>query len=214
MSTMSDTRWSKSTDHGLPGPPATRSMFVKLANLSVGQKLWLCMGTATFFVAVFLAVVQYSLSSMTSGFATLIDDEFAMIEHGNYAKIAFLESRRNEKDVLYNDDESLIKKIIGFSGKMLDEARSVDGIAARIGDPALTKTSAALLKGGEDYQKLFKLAVAAPVGQARMVATIPMRKAAAETENQLNALLDAVEQRILSVREQTSGVPGSSRPSC
>src|SRR5271154_4685797 len=107
-------------------------MPMKFSNLSVGKKLWLCMGTATFFVAVFLAIVQYALSSTTTVFSRLIDDEFTMIERGNYAKIAFLECRRNEKDVLYNDDESLVKKILAFSNKMLDESRSVDSIAARI----------------------------------------------------------------------------------
>ena len=61
--------------------------------------------------------------------------------------------------------------------------------------------SAALVKGGEDYQRLFKSAAAAPAGQPVMVATIPMRKAATETENQLNGLLQAVAQRILTVRE-------------
>jgi methyl-accepting chemotaxis protein len=178
-------------------------MSMKFTNFSVGKKLWLCMGTATFFVGVFLAVAQYALSSTTTGFSRLIDDEFSMIERGNSAKIAFLECRRNEKDVLYNDDESLVKKLLAFSDKMLDEARSVDNIAARIGDPALARISGALVKGGEDYQKLFKIAAAAPAGQARMVATIPMRKAATETENHLNSLLDAVAQRILAVREET-----------
>jgi methyl-accepting chemotaxis protein len=177
-------------------------MSMKFTNFSVGQKLWLCMGTATLFVAVFLAVSQYALSSTTTGFSRLVDDDFSMIERGNSAKIAFLECRRNEKDVLYNDDESLTKKILEFSNKMLEESRSIDNIAARIGDPTLAKISAALVKGGEDYQKLFKSAVAATAGQARMVATIPMRKAATETENQLNSLLDAVAQRILTVREE------------
>jgi methyl-accepting chemotaxis protein len=177
-------------------------MSMKFNNISVGKKLWLCMGTATLFVAAFLAVAQYGLSSTTIVFSRLIDDEFAMIEHGNSAKIAFLEGRRNEKDVLYNDDDSLVKKILDFSNKMLDEARSVDGIAARIGDPALAKMSAALVKGGEDYQRLFKNAAAAAAGQPRMVATIPMRKAATETENQLSGLLQAAAQRILAVREE------------
>ena len=178
-------------------------MSIKFTNFSVGQKLWLCMGTATFCVAVFLAVVLYALSSTTTGFSRLIDDEFAMIEQGNYAKINFLECRRKEKDVLYNDDASLVQNIVAFSDKMLDAARSVDNIAARIGDPALATISAALVKGGEDYQRLFKLAAAAPAGQERMVATIPMRKAATQTETQLNSLLDAIAQRILAVREET-----------
>ena len=84
-------------------------------------------------------IAQYGLSSTTTVFSRLIDDEFAMIEHGNSAKIAFLECRRNEKDVLYNDDASLVKKILDFSNNMLDEARSVDRVAARIGDPALNR---------------------------------------------------------------------------
>src|SRR5947207_5621519 len=173
-----------------------------LANLSVGKKLWLCMGTAIFFVIGFCAVAQYALSSTTAGFSAMIDDEFAVIAHGNSAKIAFLECRRNEKDVLYNDDESLVKRILDFSSKMIEQAKAADVIAVRIGDPDLSKTSAALVKSGEEYQKLFKLAVAAQVGQARMAATIPMRKAAAEAERQLNLMLDEGGRRILMVREQ------------
>ena len=41
-----------------------------LANLSVGKKLWLCMGTAIFFVIGFCAVAQYALSSTTAGFSS------------------------------------------------------------------------------------------------------------------------------------------------
>jgi hypothetical protein len=61
-------------------------MSMKFNNISVGKKLWLCMGTATLFVAAFLAVAQYGLLSTTTVFSRLIDDEFAMIEHGNSAK--------------------------------------------------------------------------------------------------------------------------------
>jgi len=57
------------------------------------------------------------------------------------------------------------------------------------------------VKGGENYQMLFKTAAAAAAGQQRMIATIPMRKVATETENQLSGLQQAVAQRILAVRE-------------
>src|SRR5579863_7677136 len=173
------------------------------SNLSVGRKLWLCMGATILLVAGFLVVVQYALSRTTSGFSGLIDRELAMIEHGNAAKIAFLECRRNEKDTLYNDDESLVKKIVEFSTKMLDEARLIDGLAAQTHDATLINAAAALVKNGADYQTLFRTAMAAPVGQARMFATIPMRKTATEVENQLNTLLAGVDQRIHAVREET-----------
>lgn len=176
---------------------------MRLGDFSVGQKLWLCMGAAIFFVAALLGVVQYALSSTTTGFSRLIEDDVAIIRHGNSAKIAFLESRRNEKDVLYNDDESLVKRIVAFSSKTIEEARSVDAIVARIDDPSLAKVAAAVTKGSEEYQRLFKLAAAAQAGQPRMVATIPMRKAASETENQMNLLLEKVEQRIVTAREET-----------
>ncbi|MBI5321624.1 HAMP domain-containing methyl-accepting chemotaxis protein [Bradyrhizobium sp.] len=160
------------------------------------------MGTAIFFVVGFCAVAQYALSSTTAGFSAMIDDEFAVIGHGNSAKIAFLEARRNEKDVLYNDDESLVKKIVDHSSKMIVEAKAADAVATRLGDPELTRKSAALVKGGEEYQRLFKVAAASAAGQARMVATIPMRKVATETEKELNLLLDEVGKRILAVREE------------
>lgn len=176
---------------------------MRLGNFSVGQKLWLCMGAAIFFVAALLAVVQYALSSTTAGFSRLIADEVAIMRHGNSAKIAFLESRRNEKDVLYNDDESLVKRIVAFAGKTIEEAKSVDTIVARIDDPSMVKIAAAVTKGSEEYLRLFKLAAAAQAGQPRMVATIPMRKAATETENQMNLLLEKVEQRVVTAREET-----------
>jgi methyl-accepting chemotaxis protein len=161
------------------------------------------MGAAIFFVAALLAVVQYALSSTTAGFSRLIADDVAIMRHGNSAKIAFLESRRNEKDVLYNDDESLVKRIVAFSGKTIEEAKSVDAIVGRIDDPTMVKIAAAVAKGSEEYLRLFKLAAAAQAGQPRMVATIPMRKAATETENQMNLLLEKVEQRIVTAREET-----------
>ena len=176
---------------------------MRWSNLSVGRKLWFCTGTTIVFVTGFLVVVQFALSWTTTSFSQLIDGELAMIEHGNAAKIAFLESRRNEKDALYNDDESLVKTIVTFSSKTIEEARLIEGLATETHDPALIGISAALSKNGTDYLSLFRTAVAAPIGQPRMVAAIPMRKAAGEVENQLTALLEGVDQRIHSVRMAT-----------
>ena len=55
---MSDTRWNSSRATTDPGCGAPSKMSMKFNNISVGKKLWLCMGTATLFVAAFLAADQ------------------------------------------------------------------------------------------------------------------------------------------------------------
>jgi methyl-accepting chemotaxis protein len=171
--------------------------------LSISRKLALGMTAILVVVVAFFAVAEYALSSTTMRFSALIDNETAMIQHGNVAKIALLECRRNEKDTLYNDDASLVKKITDFAEKMRSEGRLIDNLVANTGDNTLVDLAHAFLKGADDYQRLFQAAAAAPVGQARMMATIPMRKAAAEAEKQLDALLEQVGQRILEVKADT-----------
>jgi len=171
--------------------------------LSVSRKLGLCMSIMIVVVVAFFIITEYALSSTVSSFSALIDNETAMIQHGNIAKIALLECRRNEKDTLYNDDESLVKKINGFADKMREEGRLIGTLVANTQDPALAEVANAFVKGADNYQRLFQAAAATPLGQQRMMATIPMRKAAVEAENQLNLLLEQVDHRIVDVKANT-----------
>jgi len=60
-----------------------------------------------------------------------------------------------------------------------------------------------LTKNIEDYQSQFHLAASAPVGQERMRAAIPMRKAANESEKLLDALIGQIDSRIQTVKAGT-----------
>ena len=171
--------------------------------LSISQKLGLCMAAMILVITAFLFVADYAISSTASKFASLIDNETAMLQHGNVAKIALLECRRNEKDTLYNDDESLVKKINGFADTMRDQGRLIGTLVANTQDSVLIDTVNAFIKNADSYHQLFQAAAATPVGQQRMMATIPMRKAAVETENQLNALMEQVAHRITDVKANT-----------
>ena len=151
----------------------------------------------------FVTVVEFAISSTTDSFSSLINNETAMIQHGNLAKIALLECRRNEKDTLYNDDESLVKKINEFAAKLQGEINNIASLAESSHDGELTDLANSLKKSADDYHRLFQAAVATPVGQQRLLATIPMRKAATETEKQLNAFLDGVNQKINEVQNKT-----------
>jgi len=176
---------------------------MKWGVLSISRILWLCATGMVLVITAFIFMADYAISSTASSFSSLIDNETAMLQHGNVAKIALLECRRNEKDTLYNDDESLVKKINGFADTMREQGRLIVALVANSQDPGLVDSANAFVKNADSYQKLFQAAAALPVGQQRLMATIPMRKAALETETQLNALMQQVAQRIDEVKGNT-----------
>ena len=171
--------------------------------LSVSHKLGISMATIILVVIAFYVVVDFAFSSTVSSFSALIENETAMIQHGNVAKIFLLECRRNEKDTLYNDDETMVKKINEFADKMREEGRLVETLVANTRDPDLIGLVKDFVANADKYQKLFQAAAVSPVGQQRMIATIPMRKTATETEAQLNKILDRVNGRIVEVKADT-----------
>ncbi|QQR68815.1 MAG: HAMP domain-containing protein [Alphaproteobacteria bacterium] len=148
-------------------------------------------------------VAGYAVSSTVSTFSALVDNEIAMMQHGNAAKIALLQARGREKDALYNDDASLVKTINDLAEKIQEKGKLIGGLAANTHAPDLIEIADKFTKSAADYQHLFRTAVAAPAGQARIVAALPMRKAAIEEEKQLDLLLEQVGQRTLEVKENT-----------
>jgi methyl-accepting chemotaxis protein len=171
--------------------------------LSISRKLGVCMGAVLLAMVSMMAASRYAMSTTEASFSALIDNETALVGHGYLAKIALLQCRRNEKDVLYNDDQSLIKAITEFSDKVREDGRAVRGLAENTSDKALIDEATAFVNAADDYQRLFQKAAGAAVGQERMVAAIPMRKAALEAETRLNGLMDIAEHRIVTVKAET-----------
>jgi methyl-accepting chemotaxis protein len=171
--------------------------------VSISKKITLSMLAMVLIVLLLSLVAGYGISSAVSTFSALIDNETAIVQHGNIAKIALLQVRRSEKEALYNDDESLVKTINGFADKVREEGKTIGNLVSKTNDPELIDSVGKFVKSAADYQSLFLVTSTAPVGQERMVAAIPMRKAAAEEEKQLDALIERADHRILDVKDNT-----------
>jgi methyl-accepting chemotaxis protein len=171
--------------------------------ISISKKIALVMSAVLFVIVVLAVVSGYALSSTVSTFSSLIDNESAMIHHAHVAKIDLLRIRRDEKDALYNDDESLVKSINTLIKLMSEQVSMMDSLVKNTNDNSMIAAVKDLKKNVMEYQNQFQQAVAAPAGQERMRAAIPMRKAANEADKNLDAFLEQVDQRIQNVKANT-----------
>lgn len=95
---------------------------MRLDTLSISRKISLVMLAVVIGVLLLSVVAGYAVSSTVSTFSALVDNEIAMMQHGNAAKIALLQARGREKDALYNDDASLVKTINDLAEKYKKKA--------------------------------------------------------------------------------------------
>jgi len=107
-----------------------------------------------------------------------------------------LQCRRDEKDALYNDDASMKKSITSTADILLDNSKKMEGLASRTSNTALMETVASLSKNVESYRSAFQTAIAMPVGQERLRAALPMRKAANEMDKQIDSLVETLDKRV------------------
>jgi methyl-accepting chemotaxis protein len=173
------------------------------SDLSVGKKIGSSIGLILFLVAMLGGIFEFALSTTVNNFSGLIENEAAMIRHGNIAKIALLECRRIEKDLLYSDDVLAANKANEFATKLRSELDIVKTLAKNSSNLKLAEISQKLLKPAEDYQKQFQAMVAAPIGQERLMATLPLRKSAQALEGLFNELLDGVNSQLATETEST-----------
>jgi methyl-accepting chemotaxis protein len=172
-------------------------------SITISRKIALLMSAIVLVIVVLSLVAGYALSSTVSIFSALIDNETAMMQHANVAKIFLLRCRREEKEAIYNDDESSKRSIGDLAANVDDQGKLIRVLVANTSDPVMIQTVGDLTKNVEDYQRQFHRAVAVPVGQERIRASIPMRKAANETERLLDALIGQIGHRIESVKADT-----------
>ena len=170
-------------------------------NFSVSHKIFLSMSAIIVAVLALSVTANYALSSTASTFSSLVDVETAMARHGHIAKINLLQCRRNEKDMLYNDDSSLIKTIDEFSQKVIDEATAINALVVHTQNTELMSAVEGFQKAASNYKNLFQNASVVAAGQERIVAGLPMRKAGNEEEKLLDALLDQLDRRIDDVKD-------------
>jgi methyl-accepting chemotaxis protein len=174
-----------------------------LANLTIAKKVAYGFLAILLLTIVGIGVSVGSIASVTAEFSGLVSAEFAAVSHLTAAKIAFLEARRPEKDLLYADDPLLVKASDDLMVKALKDAAAAEELVKGFGDQGLSDYVHAVATRAAEYKKLFAAMVSVEVGQQRMMATVALRKAAKELETQLNGALLAMNGRIAMATETT-----------
>lgn len=159
-------------------------------------------------IVIIIGLSRYSLSASASRFTGLIENENVVVIHAYAAKIALLEARRNEKDLLYVSDEMLVNSANKFIAQLRSELGTVETIVKKTADQKLIEVTPKLITLSDDYQKQFQAMVAAPVGQDRMMAALAVRKTAQAMELMMQDFLTSMNDRIAKETVQTQSYIG------
>ncbi len=172
---------------------------------TIGKKIGYGFATMLFLTVALMAMSRFALSSSSSRFTSLLENDTALFMHASSAKIALLEARRNEKDLLYADDQTLVGDSTKFMAQLTNELEIVKATAAKTADPKFIETAQNLQKLSAEYQDKFQTMIKTAVGQDRMIVVIGMRKAAKTMEATLNNFLKDINDRIGSESAKTHG---------
>lgn len=169
--------------------------------LTIGKKIALGFTALLGLVLLVVIVSLAGLASTAGKFNSLLQNAAAMETHATVSRVALLESRRYEKDLLYADDASMVTKVRGFTSALHDELTKVKQLGAATHAEELEGGAGELLNLADRYQQGIDDMLRAPIGQERMLAALPMRKIAAQLESGQTALLAKIHAHI----EQESG---------
>jgi len=142
------------------------------------------------------AVSAFGLLSTVSEFSGLIDKEFEIVRHVSNAKIALLEARRPEKELLYAEDPTLVKTGNEFIEKMLVEVAAITALVPKDDGSKISGMVGEIATLSTEYKANFETMSAAPIGQNRMMAALSLRKTAKQLELNMNELLELENQDI------------------
>lgn len=176
---------------------------MRLGALSVSLKIGFAMSILILFVLLLSVVSNYALISTRNAFSSLIENETVLMQTTSSLKILLLRCRQSEKDALYNDDKVLVKSVLTLTDGMRVAGQKMSGLVSKMNDPAIADAVATISKDTDSYQSLFTTAVAAPVGQDRLRASLPMKKLANGLDQELDALIERLDQKTNSTKAST-----------
>jgi methyl-accepting chemotaxis protein len=165
-------------------------------NLNIVQRIFFGFTCILILTIIGTGIAVLGVSSVKKQFSTLIDEEFSAVRHISNAKIALLEARRPEKELLYADDPLLVKSSNEFADVVIKELGLVTASLQTHSTDVIRSELASISALAQDYKNNFNAMVAAPVGQDRVMKTLAIRKTANELNQKLNASLDAINKRI------------------
>ncbi|MBA3003094.1 MAG: hypothetical protein FP813_04480, partial [Desulfurivibrio sp.] len=158
---------------------------------TIGKKIGGGFAVVLLLLAVLVGVYQFALSSATSTFTGLIETEMAIAVRANAALNALNKCRRFEKDFLLTGTEDKAKEQEDSYFNLTDELDTIEALAKKENRTKMVEDIAKIGVLVEDYQKNFKLMVAAPEYE-RMSIEPKIRAAARSAEPALEELYTKV----------------------
>jgi len=160
-----------------------------ISRLSIGKKIGFGFVAMLIMTLSLIGFSNFSLSTSAARFTSLLENETALVIHANTAKIALLESRRDEKDLLYANDDAIVKSSDTVIKTLRSELATIAQISRKTNEPKLIEDADALKTLSDNYQQHFQSMVNAALGQERMILSLGERRDAKSLESKLTDFL-------------------------
>ena len=169
---------------------------MKVFQLTIGKKVGFGFAAMLVLAAILVAAATLALHKSADRFHDLIAGESAMMRNAENAKIALLESRRNEKDLFYADDTILANDAAKAITEFMAQGDTLAKLAAQTGAPRLAESAGKLQAASTEYRAKHKLLMQASVGPERMLAAVGVRKSAKAAETLVDEFIKESAARI------------------
>jgi len=179
-----------------------------ISRLTIGKKIGIGYIALLLMALLLMGLSSFALSTSSARYSGLLQNETAMVIHANTAKIALLESRRNEKDLLYADDELMVKSSVDSINKLIGEMAAIKQIVTKTNDPNVVDDVTKLENLSNDYLMHYKTMTGTPAGQERLIASLGERKDSKGLESMLNDFLKSNNDRIVTETTATKSYIG------
>ena len=130
-------------------------------DLKLGVKLGGGFGIVLLLLLAVAGIYHYAVSSTTTGFTNLLEEEVAIAEHAAKAEALMLQSRRNEKDFLLRKDKKYLGKLEKNIAALRAEVESIVDLANKTGNKEGAEKASEILNYANHYETNFKKLVSA-----------------------------------------------------
>jgi methyl-accepting chemotaxis protein len=159
---------------------------------TIGKKIGGSFGVVLFLTAILMGVYQFALTSATTKFTDLIEQEMAIAVRTNAALNNLNKCRRFEKDFLLTGNPGKAKEQNNSYADLEDEMDTIEALAKKADKPKVVEEIGKVRPLMESYQKNFKIIADAPEYE-RMSLEPKLREAAKAAEPVLEDLYETVQ---------------------
>ncbi|MCE2745579.1 MAG: methyl-accepting chemotaxis protein [Burkholderiales bacterium] len=136
------------------------------------------------------------LGNLNQSFNVLVDSKFEIQSQASLAQVEFLKAERPIKDLMYADDPILQKSVVDSLDIAIGAIQKSAQLSPALNSQEITDLLGALATSLSQYKANFENMMKAQIGPQRIVATVAVRKAARQAEEQLVSVLKLTESSI------------------